>query len=999
VNNNLEKNLYENLNHSNVPLIKKYLSIQTFYEEKYGKNTVILMEIGSFFEIYETNEGGKSKEIAEILNIQLTRKNKNILGISEKNHYLAGIPSNNLDKYLKLLIQTNEWTIVLIRQTKQDDKTVVRWLDRIISPGIQVDFTNKVNENYILSIYIEKNIENIYFVGLSAIDISTGKTFVKEAYGTKDDNELALDEINNFIGSYTSNEVILYIDLEDEDKDRIVKKLNLINKYTTFLKTTPQTKIAYKNQIFKKIFEIKNTFLTPIEELNLEKHFYLLESLEKLCVFIIEHDIELAKKLQFPIILNDNNYVEIGNNALQQLNILTQSSDKNKSVLDVINHTNTTLGRRLLQERISRPILKEEELLRRYAITKEISNKEQVMVTIKKYLTSTYDLERLSRKISINRIEPFEFYYFWETLSKLKSMFRELENDIKENEIGSFFDNKKEIIIIEEIVDNIEKVVNVEEMSKYKINQITDNFLNEENNQEIKKYITELNLIQSKINENKRKLVEETGHLLIESDVKLKNNEIEGYYFEITQNKFKKINLSNNYTIKKLKGSVKIKSDDLEKLSEKTIVLLSKIIGLNKIEYNKLISDIYNKYSNQILKIIQKVAELDVYYSNAILLLKHNYVLPTIKKTDNEESFLEFKELRHSIIETIEENGIYIPNDLSLGNKKYSNMKNNIIYEKSENTNGILLYGINSSGKSSFNKSIGISVILAQAGIPVPAAEFNYSIFKKVYTRITGSDDIYKGLSTFAVEMKELKNILNRCDSRSLIIGDEISHGTETISGLSIVASALSLLSKRNNIFTFSTHLHQLIDLPIIEKINNLQHLHLSIKYEEKTNTLIYDRKLKLGNGSSVYGLEFAKSINMDKEFLSLANKIRREITNTEDELEMLIEKKGSKYNKNIIFGKCQLCNEKAVDIHHIKEKHTATSYKRIEYYSMNNKNNLVQLCKNHHQKLHDYMKKSPGLNFLQYIETSDGKKLWVNKDFIDFAGLNITDKEELIMF
>jgi DNA mismatch repair protein MutS len=192
--------------------------------------------------------------------------------------------------------------------------------------------------------------------------------------------------------------------------------------------------------------------------------------------------------------------------------------------------------------------------------------------------------------------------------------------------------------------------------------------------------------------------------------------------------------------------------------------------------------------------------------------------------------------------------------------------------------NGVLLYGINSSGKSSLLKSIGISVCLAQGGFYVPASSMRFAIFDCIFTRISGSDDIGKGLSSFAVEMIQLQNILRYSTNRSLILGDEIGHGTETISAVSILASATLKLASLNPIFIFATHLHQLSTLEQIKKLKNVISLHLEIFYDKQNDKLIFDRKLKYGSGSSIYGLEFATSLRMNKEFLQLANTIRNNL-------------------------------------------------------------------------------------------------------------------------
>jgi DNA mismatch repair protein MutS len=200
----------------------------------------------------------------------------------------------------------------------------------------------------------------------------------------------------------------------------------------------------------------------------------------------------------------------------------------------------------------------------------------------------------------------------------------------------------------------------------------------------------------------------------------------------------------------------------------------------------------------------------------------------------------------------------------------------------------------------------------------------------------------------------ELKNIFNRANENSLILGDEISHGTETISGVSIVSSAIMKLSKLQSLFLFATHLHQLNSIDEVQALNNVINLHLSVKYDPKDDKLIFDRKLKDGSGSSVYGLEFAKSLHMDREFLDNANKIRKKLTNDYDDIELIKSNKSSKYNKNLILTKCAICEKVVDDVHHIKEQKNSNKDGFIEHFHQNHKCNLIPLCKEHHKAVHE---------------------------------------------
>ncbi len=317
-------------------------------------------------------------------------------------------------------------------------------------------------------------------------------------------------------------------------------------------------------------------------------------------------------------------------------------------------------------------------------------------------------------------------------------------------------------------------------------------------------------------------------------------------------------------------------------------------------------------------------------------------------------NFFEAIALRHIIIESNEKNGIYIPNDIYLGDFN-STKHDHIMLDASggEEIRGVLLYGINSSGKSSLMKSVGLAVIMAQAGFFVPAVELRMGIFNKLFTRIVSRDNLFKGLSTFSVEMLELKNIFNRADERSLILGDEISQGTETLSALAIVSSAIIRLQKLKARFIFATHLHQLAEIKRVQKLKHIIFLHLKIHYDEKSDSLIYDRKLKIGLGDSLYGLEFAKSLHMDKEFLDIANEIRESLELGTSELKQLKQKRRSRYHKELYIAKCALCDAKVQEVHHITPQHLANRDGNISHYHKNHRYNLIPLCKKHHEMVH----------------------------------------------
>ena len=127
------------------------------------------------------------------------------------------------------------------------------------------------------------------------------------------------------------------------------------------------------------------------------------------------------------------------------------------------------------------------------------------------------------------------------------------------------------------------------------------------------------------------------------------------------------------------------------------------------------------------------------------------------------------------LIEQLLSDQIYITNDIEFNDSQL----------------GMLLYGTNAVGKTSCIRAIGMIIIMAQAGLFVPATTFTYSIYNKLFTRILGNDNLFKGLSTFAVEMIELRSILKMADNNSLVLGDELCSGTESTSALSIFTAGV----------------------------------------------------------------------------------------------------------------------------------------------------------------------------------------------------------------
>jgi len=299
----------------------------------------------------------------------------------------------------------------------------------------------------------------------------------------------------------------------------------------------------------------------------------------------------------------------------------------------------------------------------------------------------------------------------------------------------------------------------------------------------------------------------------------------------------------------------------------------------------------------------------------------------------------------------------------------------------------LLLYGINAAGKSSLMKSVGLNIIMAQCGMFVAATKMQYYPYKHIFTRISGLDNIYKGMSSFTVEMTELRNILQRCDKYSLVLGDEICSGTEATSALAIVAAGIDTLVKKQSSFIFATHLHNLTDLDVVKmhiqkKYIQVSHIHITI---DDKNRIVYERKLRDGQGSSTYGIEVCKSLDMPSDFMKTAESIRKVV---EGYTNLMVDPVKSKYNKDVLMLTCGVCGGPAEDTHHIQYQSSSNTDGYFKEYHQNIKHNLVPLCKSCHRREH-----SGEIDIQGYKKTSDGIIIYVSdRNPKEFANVDEED-------
>lgn len=902
-----------------------YIEYTNEYIQKYGEKTIIFMEVGGFYEIYGVNNeyeisGANMEEISSLLNIQVSRKNKNIIENSRTNPLMAGFPSHSVKKFIDILINNN-YTIVFVEQTTPPPK-VIRKVTNILSPSTYIENLTSYMENKLMVIYIDKQQDwktkkQIYILGISVIDISTAKLSCQEIIL---EDYLLSEEILRIVLCNNPKELVI-ISTCDVDIDININNLKCYHNKTGKLENK-FLELNYQKEVLKRVYT-STGLMNVIEYVNLEKKQNILVSFVYLLQFIYSHNENMIKHLGKPDIINNENNVILSGDSIKQLNVI---GIKN-SLCDILNSCCTSMGKRKFVHNLCNPITNIEELNKNYEnIDLYKTNKKYIQ--IRNILKHIVDIQRI---INSTQLHPHLFVNLYSSMEKINEIFSILN-----------IENKQISLYLSEIIEKLDLNISM----KYNLNSINENiFLNGINN-ELDKLGSEISDIENYFNKIQNDL---------SSYVKLEYSDKDGISLISTPKKYKELlkNKENKYKLEianSTKNNIKLFNEEINKNNVKYITYKSLIKEKTIIEYENYVKYILEKYEQLFEFSINTIENLDVTTCNAYNADKYSYNKPVIKQS--EESFVDFKNLRHPIIERIQIDCEYIPNSM--------------IFHK-ENC-GQILYGINSSGKSSFMKSVGLSLIMAQAGMYVPAESMIYYPYNSIFTRITNNDDIYKGQSTFVVEMLEMRTILNLCDKNSLVIGDELCSGTESISAISLVSSGIIQLSQRNCSFIFATHLHELSKINEIKELSNVKINHLNVIYDEKTNKIIYDRKLKEGPGNTLYGLEVCKSLDLNEEFLRKANCIRQQLLNIPTNI---VENKTSIYNTKVIVNECGVCNKMADDVHHIKFQNQSNENKMIEHHHMNTKFNLVPLCKTCHDNVH-----SNKLNINGYIQTSNGIEL-----------------------
>ncbi len=793
------------------PMMKQFFDFKAKYPE-----ALLLFRCGDFYETYCEDAVIASR----ILGITLTHRNNGY----NKGDEMAGFPHHALDTYLPKLIRAGKRVAICdqLEDPKLTKKLVKRGITELVTPGVAMQDTvlNYKENNFLSAVHFGKAA-----CGVSFLDISTGEFLVGE--GT-------YDYVEKLIGNFQPKEV-LYDRGRKHDFERYFG-----NRLVTFeLDDWVFTEQTAHQKLFKH-FNVKSLKGFGVDHLKsgVIAAGAILQYLEQTLHTQIAHITSLSR-------IEEERYVRLDKFTVRSLELITPMQDDGKSLLNVIDHTVTPMGGRMLRRWLVFPLKDEKPINERLDIVEYYYREPEFRQCVDDQLHRMGDLERIISKVAVGRVSPREVVQLKMALQAIQPIKTAClyANNESLKRVG------EQLNLCESIRDRIEREIQNDPPQLVAKGGVIRDGVNAE--------LDELRHIaysgKDYLLQIQEREAQETG---IQS-LKIGYNNVFGYYLEV-RNTYKDKVPQEWVRKQTLAQAERYITQELKEYEEKILGAEDKILSLEAQLFNDLVLAM-QEFIPQIQINANVIAHLDCLLSAAKTAEENHYVRPVIDASD----VIDIKQGRHPVIETQLPLGEhYVPND---------------IYLDSEHQQIIIITGPNMAGKSALLRQTALIVLLAQIGCFVPAESAKIGLVDKIFTRVGASDNISLGESTFMVEMTEAANILNNVTPRSLVLFDELGRGTSTYDGISIAWAIVEYLHehpKAQARTLFATHYHELNEME--KNFKRIKNYNVSVR--EVEGKVIFLRKLEKGGSEHSFGIHVAEISGMPKSIVKRANVILKQL-------------------------------------------------------------------------------------------------------------------------
>lgn len=806
------------------PMMRQFFSMKEKHPE-----ALLLFRCGDFYETYCDD----AVEAARILGITLTRRNNGAASGAE----MAGFPHHALDTYLPKLIRAGKRVAICdqledpkkkraaIKGKKglsEMDKMVKRGITELVTPGVAMgdNVLNYKENNFLAAIHFGKGA-----CGVSLLDISTGEFLTGEGN---------YDYVEKLLGNFQPKEV-LYDRTRKQDFEQ-----QFGTKFVTFeLDDWVFTDQTARQKLLKH-FKTKNLKGFGVDHLRngIVAAGAIMQYLELTQHTHISHITSLRR-------IEEDRYVRLDRFTIRSLELLQPMQEEGTSLLDVIDHTVTPMGGRMIRRWTVFPLRDVRQINERLDGVEYFYRDTDFRETVDDEFHRIGDLERIISKAAVGRISPREVNQLRHALAAtvpVKTACLESDNEAMRR-VGERL-NLCETLrkrIEQEIQPDPPLQINKGGVIAAGFSPELDDLRSIRDNG--KEYLLQI----------QQREMEKTGI----SSLKIGFNNVFGYYLEV-RNTFKDRVPAEWVRKQTLAQAERYITEELKEYEEKILGADEKIIALETSLFMQLVEDM-REYIPQIQINANVIAHLDCLLSFAKVAEEQGYVRPVVDESD----VLDISQGRHAVIETqLPVGERYVPND---------------VYLDTERQQIVMITGPNMSGKSALLRQTALIAIMAQMGCFVPAERARIGLVDKVFTRVGASDSLSTGESTLMVEMTEAANILNNVTPRSLVLFDELGRGTSTYDGISIAWAIVEYLHehKRAQARTlFATHYHELNEME--KRFDRIKNYNVSVK--EMDGKVIFLRKLERGGSEHSFGIHVAEIAGMPPSIVRRASTILKQL-------------------------------------------------------------------------------------------------------------------------
>jgi len=804
------------------PMMRQYLKIK---EE--NKDTILFFRLGDFYEMFNEDAVVASRE----LDLALTTRDRG--KPKEEQTPMCGVPYHSSDAYIARLIAKG-YKVAICEQ--MEDPALVKGLVerdivRVITPGTVID-SNMLEEgrsNFICAMYLEDNSAGICFC-----DISTGKTHITDFSG-KD----TVQHLCNELGRFSPAETVL------NDKAFENKTLTslLRDKLSSSVErggarrfVLEQARQAIRGQFGQEAFDALPQNV-PAATLALGGLLSYLYETQKT-------DLSHIRELEY---YREGRFMELDLTARRNLELTETLRNKEKkgSLLWVLDKTKTAMGARTLRSWLERPLLDVMAIRRRnQAVTAlcgdNIRRQELILA-----LTGISDMERLIGRIVYGSAGGRDMVSLLHSIQKLPDVITQLREVS-----GSQY--LQDILTRLDPLDDVAGQIAATICDDPPFSVREGNFIRDGFNEEVDRLRDILHGGKGTIAAVEAREREKTGIRTL----KVGYNKVFGYYIEVSKSFYDQV--PDTYIRKQtLVNCERYITQELKDLEHTVLTASERINGLEFELFTQLRQDIAAQLP-RIQSTAAALAELDSLCSFAAVAVKNRYCCPEV----DESGALEIYDGRHPVVELMQKDSLFVPNDTVMGEK------DNRVF---------IITGPNMAGKSTYMRQVALITLMAQIGSFVPARAARIGVVDRIFTRIGASDDLSAGQSTFMVEMSEMSDILRQATDKSLLILDEIGRGTSTYDGMSIARAVLEYCadSKKLGAKTlFATHYHELTELE--QSLSGVRNFNIAVK--ARGEDIIFLRKIVPGGADRSYGIEVAKLAGLPDSVVKRARTVLAEL-------------------------------------------------------------------------------------------------------------------------